>query len=194
MRKTQDWPLVQALRSGEARAVEHWYRLYQKRLTAFVSRKVSNPADVEELVQETFINTLRSLPEFVGQASLWTWMCAIAKHEIGDYYRKKYAKKVLQLLPLSDWLWGDFLTTNVTSAASVSEISALTHEDLVGKLEQVWQKIGADYCELLQEKYLDQLSVAQLAAARGKTVKAVESELFRARRAFKKAYQEVNQA
>jgi RNA polymerase sigma-70 factor (ECF subfamily) len=181
--------LVEALRRGEPRAVERWYRAYQSRLLAFVSRKVSLTADVEEIVQETFINTLKSLPEFSRQCSLWTWMCAIAKHEVGDYFRKRYAKKMLQLLPLSDWLWGDFLTTETGNP-----VIALTHRDLVEKLEQVMAQIGADSYELLQEKYLDKLSVAQLAAARGKTIKAVESELFRARRAFKKAFLEISRS
>ncbi len=92
--------LVAGLLAGEGRAVEHWYHLYQARLTHFIAARVSTPQDVQDLVQETFIKSLQSLPHFAGRSSLWTWMCSLAKHEIADYYRKLYAKKVLKLLPL----------------------------------------------------------------------------------------------
>ena len=177
--------LVVRLRAGDEKAVLHWYRQYQSRLTAFVAHRVGSDHDVEELVQEAFINCLNNLPSFAGQSSLWTWMCAIAKHEIGDYYRKRYAKKVLHLLPLADWLLGD--------QESADSLFGLSTTELPEKFEHVWQKIGLYHKELLMEKYLDHLSVKQLAANRGKSVKAIESELFRARRAFKQAYQEINE-
>ncbi len=41
---------------------------------------------------------------------------------------------------------------------------------------------------MLRAKYLDGLSVAEIAAARGETTKAIESLLSRARQAFRKAY------
>lgn len=168
--------LLSQLRLGRSRAVEIWYHLYQARLTSFIQARLRSPQDASDLVQETFINCLQNLANFAGNSSLWTWMCSIAKHEIADYYRKLYAKKVLHLLPLSD-----FLPT----------LELYRSEELAEKLECVWQKIGSYYQELLLQKYLDRHQVKQLARARGKTPKAIESELFRARAAFKKAYQEL---
>ena len=177
--------LIRALRQGHDKAVLFWYHAYQARLLAFIGQRVSLLQDAEELTQETFINCLRNLPQFAGHSSLWTWMCAIAKHEVGDYYRKKYAKKVLKLLPLTDWLW-----PNIEGGQPEAEPLAFDNE-LPEKLNQVWSKIGGYYQELLQQKYLDRLSVAQLAEHYGKSFKAIESDLYRARRAFKAAYQEL---
>lgn len=168
--------LIQGLRLGQPRAVETWYQLYQVRLTHFIASRISSHQDVQDLVQETFINCLQNLSNFAGHSSLWTWMCSIAKHEVADYYRKLYAKKVLKLLPLSDFL-------------PLPELHSST--ELAEKLDSVWKKIGFYYRELLMQKYLDKLKVEQLASARGKTAKAIESELFRARQAFRQAYQEL---
>lgn len=182
MSSLADWDdeqkLLAGLRQGDSRAVVHWYHLYQKRMTSFISAKISSSPDVQDLTQETFINCLQNLSNFAGRSSLWTWMCSIAKHEIADYYRKLYAKKVLKLLPLSDFL----PSPELHSSAELAE-----------KLEYVWQKIGFYYRELLMQKYLDQLKVGELARARGKTPKAIESELFRARQAFRTAYQETEE-
>jgi RNA polymerase sigma-70 factor (ECF subfamily) len=181
---TSSTALLRALRRGDPRAVTIWYHRYQRRLTAFIARRVSQSPDVEELVQETFINCLTNLPQFAGHSSLWTWMCAIAKHEIGDYYRKRYAKKVLQLLPLPDWFWDDSASTSPDDQI----ITSLLSHELKDKIDHVFQQIGDYYRELLLEKYLDRHSVKELAARRAKTPKAIESDLFRARRAFKTAY------
>ncbi|MDO5561459.1 MAG: RNA polymerase sigma factor [bacterium] len=168
--------LVARLRQGQSRAVEQWYHLYQKRLLRLVQARLPSIQDAQDVTQEIFINCLQNLSNFSEQSSLWTWMCSIAKHEIADYYRKLYAKKVLQLLPLSDFL----PVNNLHSSTELAE-----------KLECVWQKIGGYYRELLMQKYLDQKKVAQLARAQGKTEKAIESELFRARQAFKEAFNEL---
>ncbi len=191
MPATSDLQLITQLRLGQQKAVSTWYYLYQKRLRRFVASRLQNSGDIEEIVQETFINCLHNLPNFQGKSSLWTWMCAIARHEIGDYYRKRYAKKVLQLLPLGDWLLGDFLHSDHNCQNFTHQLQTA---DLSEKIDCIWQKIGHYYRELLLEKYLDRLSVVQLARARGKTPKAIESDLFRARAAFKAAYQEIERA
>lgn len=173
---TDEKILLASLRAGDSAAVEYWYRQYSARLTAFIQAKVGSTHDVQDLAQETFICCLQNLHNFSGHSRLWTWMCAIAKHEVADYYRKLYAKKVLKLLPLSDFL---------------TQVELYDSTELAEKLEYVWQKIGAHYKELLLEKYLDKHQVKEMARARGKTVKTIESELWRARQAFKSAYREL---
>ena len=181
-----DEDFLQQLRAGSESAVATWYHVYSHRLRYFIGQKVTSSADVDELVQDTFLSCLRSLPAFAGHSQLWTWMCGIAKHEISDYYRKKYAKKVLHALPLSDWLLGD-----VDEKEPLAPLLNLQRE-LSEKCEAVLSLIGHNYRELLLEKYLDQIPVVELARRRGKTAKALESELFRARQAFKRAFKEAD--
>ena len=183
MTTDHDRILVAQLLAGDPTAVADWYHHYQPRLSAFIAHRVGSPEDVEELVQETFINCLHNLPNFLGKSSLWTWMCAIARHEVGDYYRKRYAKKVLHLLPLSDWLLADFLQDNHHADYA---------HDLADQVEQVFARIGYYYRSLLLAKYLDQQSVADLARRYDKTIKALESDLYRARQAFKRVFQELD--
>lgn len=162
--------LLARLKAGDPQAVRQWFSQYHDRLLAFISKKIDNPKDAEELTQETFMNCLKHLPLFRGESQIFTWMCGIAQHEVADFYRKKYAKKALQTLPLAD-----FLThTKVENAHEVAE-----------KVQLVLMKMRADYRELLLLKYIDGKKVKEIALELSRTVKSIEADLFRAREEFR---------
>lgn len=165
--------LLIRLKEGNPRAVSEWYGQYRPRVLAYVAKKVSVEKDCEELTQEVFMSCLKHLPLFRGQSSIFTWMCSIARHEIADYYRKKYAKKALKYVPLGEML--------------LSEEIADAHESAI-KVKQVLSQMKAESIELLMKKYVDQKKVIDISRELGKTTRAVESELFRARQEFKKLY------
>lgn len=168
-----DAQLLADLRTGDPRAVEIWFQQYHDRLLRYVLKRISTQKDAEELVQETFMNCLKHLPLFRGNASVWTWMCSIAHHEVSDYYRKKYAKRALKTFPLGELL----------VAAPIQD----AHETAV-MVKKILSKMGQRSAELLQSKYVDQKKVAEIAGDLGRSVKAIESELFRARQEFKQLW------
>jgi len=50
---------------------------------------VGNKSDAEDLVQETFVRVLESWPSYRRAASERTWVWAIARHCLSEYFRKK---------------------------------------------------------------------------------------------------------
>jgi len=168
-----DSELLLQLKAGDQASVEYWFKTYQPKLLGFVKTKISLEKDAEELVQETFINCLKHLTLFRGESSIATWMQGIARHEIADYYRKRYAKKAITFLPLNELL----LSTKVSDAHDVSE-----------KVKAVFHHLTQEHQELLLLKYVDGKKVKEIAQDLGKSVKSVESELFRAREEFKQQY------
>jgi RNA polymerase sigma-70 factor (ECF subfamily) len=66
-----------------------WVDQYGDYLHRFALSRVKDPSVAEELVQETFLAALRSQENFQGRSSPRTWLIAILKHKIIDYYRKK---------------------------------------------------------------------------------------------------------
>lgn len=165
--------LLAALKAGQPQAVAQWFKTYHRGLFNFVKTKVSSDHDAEEIVQETFINCLKHLTLFRGNSSIKTWMQGIARHEIADYYRKRYAKKAILALPLTDLI----PATAIGDAHEVSE-----------KVRQVIHKMSAHQRELLLLKYIDGKKVEEIAEDLGRSIKAIESELFRARQEFKTLY------
>ena len=87
--------LVSQILENDKKAVNIFYKTYQKRLLSFILRKVDNQKDAEEIWQDTFISGLDSLPLFSFRSSLFTWLCSIARHEIADFYQRKKIKTIV---------------------------------------------------------------------------------------------------
>ena len=49
---------------------------------------VKNPAAAEEITQNTFVKAMTTKSEYEGSSSPYTWLCAIAKNQCYDYFRK----------------------------------------------------------------------------------------------------------
>lgn len=47
-----------------------------------------NPAAAEEITQNTFVKAMTTKSEYEGSSSPYTWLCAIAKNQCYDYFRK----------------------------------------------------------------------------------------------------------
>ncbi len=80
--------LIQQIRQGDSRAWENLIGRYEGRLLAFVERRLHDRAASEDVVQETFIGFLNSLPHFDDQRELQTYLFTIASHKLTDYLRR----------------------------------------------------------------------------------------------------------
>lgn len=94
--------LVDDLRQGADPAYEHMVRTYAPRLLAVLSRMLSNSADAQEALQETFLQAFKSIHRFEGQSLLSTWLHRIAVNTALMKLRSKRRrpeKKISELLP-----------------------------------------------------------------------------------------------
>ena len=74
---------------------EVWVDQYGDYLYRFAIAKVKDAATAEDLVQETFLAALKSRKNFQRRSAARTWLTAILKHKIVDYYRKKSRERVV---------------------------------------------------------------------------------------------------
>src|SRR5881227_2096707 len=88
MSSESDRLLVQQIRQGDARAWEHLISRYEGRLLAFVERRLRDRAASEDVVQETFVGFLNSLPNFDDRRELQTYLFTIASHKLTDHLRR----------------------------------------------------------------------------------------------------------
>lgn len=156
-----------------------WIEKYSSRLWQFIDRRVKNEDDVWDIFQETIISVSDSLGSFSGKSSFLTWLCAIARHEISDYYRKKKIKTFL----FSHFPWLE----NLASEALGPE-QLLLRKDFEGKVRKTLESLSEGYQQVLRLKYYQGLTIRQIAVRLNETVKTVESRLFRARKAFAEAF------
>src|SRR5580658_8652011 len=88
MSSESDRILVQQIRQGDPRAWEHLIARYEGRLLAFVQRRLRDRAASEDVVQETFVGFLNSLPNFDERRELQTYLFTIASHKLTDHLRR----------------------------------------------------------------------------------------------------------
>jgi RNA polymerase sigma-70 factor (ECF subfamily) len=88
MTSESDRLLVQQIRQGDARAWELLIGRYEGRLLAFVYRRLHDRAASEDVVQETFLGFLNSLPNYDERRELQTYLFTIASYKLTDHLRK----------------------------------------------------------------------------------------------------------
>ncbi|HSW90103.1 MAG TPA: RNA polymerase sigma factor [Patescibacteria group bacterium] len=166
--------LIVRLKAGEKKAVEEWYRGSYPKLLSFFVKKTSNEHDAQELAHDTYLSCLSSLPLFRGQSGLFSWMLSIARHELADYWRKRYAKRMIKALPL-----GEEILKQISNPPAGE----------AGQVQNLLTQMPNDIAELLQLKYIDGYSVKDLAKKFGLSVVAMQSKLYRARMTFQEEFE-----
>lgn len=92
-------------------------------LFAFAYRAVRQREEAEDLVQDTWISALRTIPRFEGRSSLRTWLVSILRRRIADRFRReKHAEpfeeeKVLTLTDAPEERIGAFEAANLAARA-----------------------------------------------------------------------------
>ena len=88
MPSDSDRLLIQQIRQGDPRAWETLITRYEGRLLAFVQRRLRDRGASEDVVQETFVGFLNSLPNFDDRRELQTYLFTIASHKLTDHLRR----------------------------------------------------------------------------------------------------------
>jgi RNA polymerase sigma-70 factor (ECF subfamily) len=88
MPSDSDRLLIQQIRQGDPRAWETLISRYEGRLLAFIHRRLRDHDASEDVVQETFVGFLNSLPNFDDRRELQTYLFTIASHNLTDHLRR----------------------------------------------------------------------------------------------------------
>lgn len=94
-----DAALVRRIRAGDDDAWRTLIERFEGRLLAFVERRTHGRGAAEDVVQDTFIGFLTSLPNFDGQRPLEAYLFTIAAHKLTDHLRREGRRPTLPLTP-----------------------------------------------------------------------------------------------
>ncbi len=87
-----DQYLIEQIRNKNSAGWSQLVERYQGRLLAFARGKINRREDAEDLVQDTFIGFLQSLPRFRAELSLETFLFMILRRKIIDHFRGKNSR------------------------------------------------------------------------------------------------------
>src|SRR6266496_3296536 len=70
--------LVARAKSGDLEALEALYRAFETPVYSLALRMLRSPEDAEDVLQETFLEVVRSIKQYRGEGHLWGWIRQIA--------------------------------------------------------------------------------------------------------------------
>jgi RNA polymerase sigma-70 factor, ECF subfamily len=131
----------------------------------YVSWRLSPAKEAaEDVAQEVFIAAWNGLARYQGEAPLKAWLLGIARHKVQDHYRK-----VLAHAEVSE------------DAADDVESARLPMPEQAIEVRRALDALPETYRVVLLWRYWDGRSAAEIAQEIGRTEKAVERLLARAR-------------
>jgi RNA polymerase sigma-70 factor (ECF subfamily) len=151
MPSDSDRLLIQEIRQGDSRAWETLISRYEGRLLAFVQRRLRDRAASEDVVQETFVGFLNSLPNFDERRELQTYLFTIASHKLTDHLRRT-GRHPLRSLSEGGELLNQQFDHNPTASSRVRSVERQELESAaivrcLGQILRGWQERG-DYLRL----------------------------------------------
>ena len=176
--------------AGSPQAIDALAQAALAPLYRFCFYRVGRNRDLcEEVVQETMLRAIRDLGRYEperAEGNIFPWLAGLARNEIRRVLSREKAAESLetlwnrmdeQLRDLFGRLESEPFGEEVLARAETCEIVGATMSQL-----------PSHYREALEAKYVNGASVQQIAADCGLSEKAVESQLTRARKAFRATF------
>lgn len=182
-----DRALARRILGGDEEAFRELFDRFFPRLYRFaLARLPRDPDAARDVVQQTFCQAIEKLDTYRGEAALYTWFCQICRNVLADQYRHndRLAGRVVLLEDRPDAR--AILESLAASAADEPEAGAL-REQVHRIVEATLDALPGRYGEALEWKYIDGLSVREIAGRLSLGEKAAESLLTRARESFREA-------
>ena len=167
--------LVSDVLRKDRKATAEFVARYSDAVYAYVRhRLMPRPELVPDLVQEIFLAAWQNLGKFQGD-SLRAWLMGIARHKVEDFYRKRLRE------------------IEVPSDGLEPAVLPMIEEQIDGakcraKILETMARMPETYSVALLWRYLENRSVREMAEQTGKTEKAIERLLARARQEFRRRW------
>lgn len=178
-----DQQLVERVQQGDKKAFDLLVVKYQRKLARLLSQLVRDPAEVEDIAQETFIKAYRALPSFRGDSAFYTWL-----YRIGINTAKNFLVSQGRKVPTIEGNFDNEDAENFEEAAKYKEVST-PESELMSK--QVAQTVNKTLDSLPEElrtaiilREIEGLSYEDIASMMGCPIGTVRSRIFRAREAI----------
>src|SRR6185503_16492561 len=183
-----DKELVQRMLGGDEDAFRQFFDMHFPGLYRFALARLGHDADAaEEVAQSALAKVVRKLHTYRGEASLFTWVCTFCRWEISAWHAQRSRRGVAV----------ELVEESAEVRAALESLSAiggdgprerLLRREVGALVRLTLDQLPVRYGDALEWKYVEGLSVKEIAVRLGVGPKAAESLLTRARQAFRDAF------
>lgn len=178
---------ARAILAGDEAAFRKLFDEYFPRLYRFsLVRLEGDPEAAREVVQQAFCKGIERLDTYRGEAGLYSWFCRICHNALIDL-RRRDGREARRLVMIDENPEVQAVLEALRTEGDGTPEHEARRRDVCRFVQSVMDHLPVHYGDVLEWKYVDGLSVKEIAERTGAGPKAVESLLTRARQAFRDA-------
>lgn len=177
-----DQQLVERAQRGDKQAFELLFAKYQRKLSRLLSRFIRDPAEVEDVAQESFIKAYRALPSFRGDSAFYTWL-----YRIGINTAKNYLVAMGRRAPTTT----EFDSEEAESFENGDQLrdintpeSVLMSKQIAATVNETMEELPDELRAAITLREIEGLSYEEIAGIMNCPIGTVRSRIFRAREAI----------
>lgn len=187
---SKDRALAKQVLNGKQEAFDDFFNQYYTRMYRFCAKRVPQN-DAEDIAMNTIAQALRRMETYRGEASLLTWVYQIARSQVSAYFRQEAKHQPVVLFEDNEALRQE------VEALADDTLNSPESEEMANQRQQlihsILDQLPSNYGDLLEWKYVQGLSVSEMAERLSVNNVSVQSSLARARKAFKASYAKVQE-
>ena len=188
MTENADKQLAKRLISGDRASFDVFFNTYYPRLYRFALIRLDDDADLaDETAQVVLCQALSKMATYRGEAALFTWLCTFCRYEISKQRKARARAQGDRPLVEDDPVVRSALDSLLSASASDPDVEVYQGE-LQHLVTVTLDHLPSLYADALESKYVHDCSVREIATRIGKSEKATESILTRAREAFRDSF------
>lgn len=172
----EEWALLAALKRGDPAALEAVIETHGNRLLRSATLLCGNESQAQDLVQDTFVQALRSVHRFRGQSSLYTWLHSILLNLTRHHHRDNRR----------------LIFDNDLAAQDVPAVEeqpgSLDLETAAAELTDALRRLSDPHREVLVLRYFEHMKIDDMARHLGVSKGTIKSRLHYAVREMQKLF------
>jgi RNA polymerase sigma-70 factor (ECF subfamily) len=180
-----DRALARRILAGDERAFEALFDEFFPRLYRYAVAHLNGDKEAaRDVVQETFRKAIERLDTYRGEAALYGWFCRICHNVLVDHCRAR-SRMGTTFTTIEDHGEIRAVLDALSAPVSTQPEDRATHRDVRRLVQAALDHLPPRYGDALAWKYVEGLSVREIAGRLKLSAKATESLLTRARNAFR---------
>jgi RNA polymerase sigma-70 factor (ECF subfamily) len=158
-----DQNLVQRAQQHDEEAFAELYEKYFDKIYRYISLKIGNRVESEDMTQQVFIKALHSISSFKWRGLPFSaWLFRIAHNQVVDYLRKKTRQPILSL--------------NESITASDDNPHKITEQKMnIEQLMLATKNLTSAQQEVIALRFASDLPISQVANIMGKSEGAIKA-------------------